>query len=375
MSLRPRPPGLLLCAALLSLAAPPLAAWASGDSLSPKSSSKQFPHASQGSGAAYQRLETLTAQAQAALKVGDPGAASALAGRLLRENTDKSSWNYGNVVYDANQILGLAALRQGNVSAAKSYLLAAGRTPGSPQLDSFGPDMTLAQMLLAQGQKQTVLTFLDLVAKFWATPKPGMERFSALSARNGAQLHKWERQIRAGKAASLDRFDFSSPFPTLAARPDVLAAGTAAPDFTVQDRSGSPLKLSDYKGKVVVLDFWATWCGPCQQSLPHTNEVAKLFAGKGVVTLAVNVWDNKAAFDGWLPKHPEYDAITFALDPTQEHGKDVATLLYHVSGIPTQFVIGKDGKVFKSFVGYGGPTDDLADAITAASAAQSASAR
>lgn len=202
-----------------------------------------------------------------------------------------------------------------------------------------------------------------------------MERFSALSARNGAQLHKWERQIRAGKAASLDRFDFSSPFPTLAARPDVLAAGTAAPDFTVQDRSGSPLKLSDYKGKVVVLDFWATWCGPCQQSLPHTNEVAKLFAGKGVVTLAVNVWDNKAAFDGWLPKHPEYDAITFALDPTQEHGKDVATLLYHVSGIPTQFVIGKDGKVFKSFVGYGGPTDDLADAITAASAAQSASAR
>ena len=235
--------------------------------------------------------------------------------------------------------------------------------------------MTLAQMLLAQGQKQTVLTFLDLVAKFWATPKPGMERFSALSARNGAQLHKWERQIRAGKAASLDRFDFSSPFPTLAARPDVLAAGTAAPDFTVQDRSGSPLKLSDYKGKVVVLDFWATWCGPCQQSLPHTNEVAKLFAGKGVVTLAVNVWDNKAAFDGWLPKHPEYDAITFALDPTQEHGKDVATLLYHVSGIPTQFVIGKDGKVFKSFVGYGGPTDDLADAITAALAAQSASAR
>ena len=374
MSLHPRPPGLLLCAALLSLAALPLAAWASGDSLSPKSSSKPFPHASQGSGAAYQRLETLTAQAQAALKAGDP-AASALAGQLLRENTDKSSWNYGNVVYDANQILGLAALRRGNVSAAKSYLLAAGRTPGSPQLDSFGPDMTLAQMLLAQGQKQTVLTFLDLVAKFWATPKPGMERFSALSARNGAQLHKWERQIRAGKAASLDRFDFSSPSSTSAPRLALLTAGTPAPDFTANDKDGKPVKLSDYQGKVVVLDFWATWCGPCQQSLPHTNEVAKLFAGKNVVVLAVCVSDTQAAFDGWLPKHPEYDAITFAFDPSKKGSPDVANRLYHVTGIPTQYVIGKDGKVMVSFVGYGGPTTDLADAITkaAAPAAQSAS--
>ena len=170
----------------------------------------------------------------------------------------------------------------------------------------------------------------------------------------------------------------AAPARTRDSRPSLLAAGTLAPDFTVQDKMGSPVKFSDYKGKVVVLDFWATWCGPCQMSLPHTNEVAKQFADKGVVVLAVCVSDTQAAFDGWLPQHPEYDAITFAFDPAKRGGPLGSGPLYHVSGIPTQYVIGKDGKVIVSFVGYGGPTTDLADAITkavSAPAAQSASAR
>ena len=167
----------------------------------------------------------------------------------------------------------------------------------------------------------------------------------------------------------------SKAMPT--ARPALLAAGVPAPDFTVQDKADSPVKLSDYKGKVIVLDFWATWCGPCQMSLPHTNEVAKQFADKGVIVLAVCVSDTQAAFDGWLPKHPEYDSIMFAIDPSKRGDPKATGHLYHVSGIPTQYVIGKDGKVIVSFVGYGGPTTDLADAITKASAApaaQSASA-
>ena len=169
-----------------------------------------------------------------------------------------------------------------------------------------------------------------------------------------------------------------APARTQPARQPLLAAGTSAPDFTVQNKAGNPVKLSDYKGKVVVLDFWATWCGPCQMSLPHTNEVAKQFADKGVVVLAVCVSDTQTAFDGWLPKHPEYDSITFAIDPSKRGDPRATGRLYHVSGIPTQYVIGKDGKVVISFVGYGGPTTDLADAITkamAAPTAQSASAR
>jgi len=239
---------------------------------------------------------------------------------------------------------------------------------------AFGPD---GDLYVGDWQRNDVVRFNTRTAAFksvFVPPGSGLvaNRYILFGPRGGGGLSPRMAQVARIKRM---RAMQGAQAPTQAARPAVLAEGTSAPDFTVQDKNGSPLKLSDYRGKVVVLDFWATWCGPCQQSLPHTNEVAKQFADKGVVTLAVNVWDNKDAFDAWLPKHPEYDSIKFALDPTQEHGKDVASLLYHVSGIPTQFVIGKDGKVLKSFVGYGGPTSDLADAITQASAAQSASAR
>lgn len=143
--------------------------------------------------------------------------------------------------------------------------------------------------------------------------------------------------------------------------PVLLANGALAPNFTVQDTMGHPVKLSDYKGKVVVLDFWATWCGPCQASFPHTNDVAARFKGKGVVILAVNVWDTPDAFRYWVPKHKSYDALVFALD-TRDYGRYV-TSLYHVPGVPTQYVIDPSGKIVASFVGYDKPTDDLANAI------------
>ena len=240
---------------------------------------------------------------------------------------------------------------------------------------AFGPD---GDLYVGDWQRNDVVRFDGRTAAFksvFVSPGSGLiaNRYILFGPRGGGGLSP--QMAQAARVKRMQDMRRVVQAPTQAPRPDALAEGTAAPDFTVQDKDGKPVKLSDYKGKVVVLDFWATWCGPCQQALPHTNQVAKLFAGKGVVTLAVNVWDNKAAFDAWLPQHPEYDAITFALDPTQEHGKDVATLLYRVHLIPTQFVIGKDGRIFKSIVGYSGTTGDLADAITAASAAKSASAR
>src|SRR5262249_1732 len=119
-----------------------------------------------------------------------------------------------------------------------------------------------------------------------------------------------------------------------------MEAGTTAPDIKVYDRLGNPVRLSSFKGQVVVLDFWATWCGPCQESMPPTNEVARKFKPQGVVVLAVNVWDTKAEFDKWVAAHKEYESILFAIDPGTSHAKDAATM-YKVSGIPAQFVIGK----------------------------------
>ena len=117
----------------------------------------------------------------------------------------------------------------------------------------------------------------------------------------------------------------------------LLADDAEAPDFVVQNKAGQPLRLSDYKGKIVVLDFWATWCGPCQAGMRHTLPVAKKYAGKNVVFLAVNVWDKRNAFDAWLAKNPQYALMDFAFDP-QPFSHDTAAL-YHATGIPTQYVI------------------------------------
>ena len=146
----------------------------------------------------------------------------------------------------------------------------------------------------------------------------------------------------------------------------LLAPGTVAPDFTVQNRNGKPLKLSHFRGKVVVLDFWATWCGPCLQSMPHTNTVARKYAAQNVVVLAINISDSKKVFDVWLNKHRgRYKSLTFALDISPQ-GQDIGARYYKVSSIPTQYVIDPNGRVVQSFVGYDGPSGDLENAIKAA---------
>lgn len=158
----------------------------------------------------YGRLQNLQTRAETALKAGDTKSATRYATELLRTNFSPFDSNYGNVVYNGNQILGLAALKDNDVETAKRCLLAAGNTPGSAVLGSFGPDMTLAQELLKKGEKQVVLDFLDLVAKFWATPKPDTEsRFLPLYQESGAKIQQWKNEIRSGSQASLNRFDFS----------------------------------------------------------------------------------------------------------------------------------------------------------------------
>ena len=146
--------------------------------------------------------------------------------------------------------------------------------------------------------------------------------------------------------------------------PPMLKAGTVAPDLTVEDRDGKPLKLSDMRGKVVVVDFWTIGCGHCIESQSHLNAVARKYAGD-VVFVALNVGDTKETFTAWLSKHPEYDALLFTLAASAAD-KEKATISYQVPGFPMQYVIGRDGKIVKGFLGYDGPTPDLENAIKAA---------
>ena len=107
--------------------------------------------------------------------------AAAMANELLALSASyEDDWHYGNAVHHGHLVLGRIALRKGDTDAAKQHLLAAGRTPGSPQLDSFGPNMMLAKELLAAGEAETVLEYFELCGVFWAMGAPRLRRWAAL---------------------------------------------------------------------------------------------------------------------------------------------------------------------------------------------------
>ena len=145
-------------------------------------------------------------------------------------------------------------------------------------------------------------------------------------------------------AVNFDRRAGCVPRPT----PNEPRVGKAAPDFTLKTLDGKKAKLSDMKGKVVLVDFWATWCPPCRKSLPHVQEMSqdKAMADNGLVVWAVNAHEDKAKVEPFMKQNK----FTFNV-PMDAQG--AAMQKYHVSGIPTTIVVGRDGKVKKAFVGYG----------------------
>jgi cytochrome c biogenesis protein CcmG/thiol:disulfide interchange protein DsbE len=124
-----------------------------------------------------------------------------------------------------------------------------------------------------------------------------------------------------------------------------------APDFTLQDLSGRSVRLSDLRGKVVLVEFWATWCPPCRASVPVIEHLHKTFAEKGLVVLGISIdeqWDSVRTF-------AREKGISYAV----LRGNEEVSEQYMVRLVPTMFLVGKDGMIAKQYVG-GEEEDTLA---------------
>jgi thiol-disulfide isomerase/thioredoxin len=119
-----------------------------------------------------------------------------------------------------------------------------------------------------------------------------------------------------------------------------------AANFKLVDLEGKTKTLLDYKGKVVILDFWATWCGPCKLEIPHFIELQDAYGAQGLEIVGVSL-DNVGV------KAVGTFAEKFKINyPILMGNNDVVSAYGGVRGIPTAFVITQDGKIFRKYVGY-----------------------
>ncbi len=120
--------------------------------------------------------------------------------------------------------------------------------------------------------------------------------------------------------------------------------GTAAPDFTLRDMNGDPVTLSSLRGKVVLVNFWATWCPPCRAEKPTMERLHHVFEGQDFVILAVNTENDPMAVREYLGRNP----LSF---PVLLDNEGRVQNLYGVFRFPESFLIGKDGMILERYIG------------------------
>jgi peroxiredoxin len=125
----------------------------------------------------------------------------------------------------------------------------------------------------------------------------------------------------------------------------VVANNSVAPAFSLQTRDGKTLSLEDLRGEVVMINFWATWCGPCRQEMPLLEQIYQRYSGLGFTLLGVNVEEHSADADRFLAETPVSFPILF--DPNNEVSKQ-----YGVRAMPSTVIVDRQGNVRFLHHGY-----------------------
>lgn len=130
----------------------------------------------------------------------------------------------------------------------------------------------------------------------------------------------------------------------------ILAGSTSMPDVTLHDADGTAVRLAGFHGKVLLVDFWASWCVPCKTSFPALDALYREYQPKGLEVVAVNLDEQRKSADTFLAAHPHRMPVLF--DP-----QGVAPQAFGVKGMPTSYLIDRSGTIRFTHMGYSGNVD------------------
>lgn len=122
------------------------------------------------------------------------------------------------------------------------------------------------------------------------------------------------------------------------------ALGESVPNFTLRDETGKVVALSQFRGQIVVLNFWATWCPPCIDEMPSLNEFAERYQGKGIQVVGVSVDENAEAYQEFLASN-QIKFVTLR-DPAHNTSD-----LYGTFRFPESYIIGREGRLVRKVIG------------------------
>ncbi|MBI4465610.1 MAG: TlpA family protein disulfide reductase [Acidobacteria bacterium] len=124
----------------------------------------------------------------------------------------------------------------------------------------------------------------------------------------------------------------------------VLALGDQVPEFTLRDADGQVVVLADFRGKIAVVNFWATWCPPCIEEMPSLNRLAEQYADKGVEVVAISVDEDPDAYREFLAKN-EIKFLTLR-DPSRRISEQYGTYK-----LPESYIVSRDGRLLNKIIG------------------------